>query len=124
VWEPQPPASDFLREFVRLRVERVDLLREGRGLLAELLRRLACFLRFRDVPRDFVPSAPQAVRLRERLAPFHVPPDHVVEELRFLWSVALGGIAANDVWSISYEADVLLDGLDVEDTTCLFFGIV
>src|SRR5207245_239818 len=75
-------------------------------------------------PRDFVPSAPQAVRLRERLAPFHVPPDHVVEELRFLWSVALGEIAANDVRTLSNEADVQHDGLDGEDPICRLFGDV
>src|SRR2546428_13309725 len=82
VREPQQLASDLRREFVRLRVERVDLLREGRGLLAERFRRLPCFLRVRDVARDFVPSPPQAVRLGERLAPFRVPTTSLVDELR------------------------------------------
>src|SRR5438128_12348591 len=97
VREPQQPASDLVREFIRLRVERVDLLREGRGLLAELFRRLPCFLRVRDVARDFVPSPPQAVRLGERLAPVRVPPDHIVHELRLLPSVALRALAAHSL---------------------------
>src|SRR5213592_3832855 len=122
VREPQQPASDLLREFIRLRVERVDLLREGRGLLAELLRRLPCFLRVRDVARDFVPSPPKAVRLGERLAPFRVPPNNIVEELRLLRSVALRAIAADDVRTLSNEADVQHDGLDGEDPICRLFG--
>src|SRR2546426_3584650 len=89
VRESEESLTDLRREFVDRLVERVDLLRKVGGLLAELVRRLARLLRFRDFAGDFIPPTFEAVRLGERLPPPLIPPDHVGEGLRFVRRRAL-----------------------------------
>ncbi len=98
--------ADLRRQSVDRLVERVDLLREAGGFFPELLRRLACLLRFSNVPRDLVAAPLQVIRLGERLAPLLVPPNHVGEELRFVRCIALCEVLADELGVLPHEPDV------------------
>src|SRR5437667_8334103 len=106
VWEPEESFADLRREFVDGRVERVDPLWKVGGLFAVLVRRFARLLGIRDFPSDFVPPTLEPVGFREGLAPLVVPPNHIVEELRFFRRIALREVLADELGGLPDEPNV------------------
>src|SRR5206468_6513071 len=106
VRESEESFADLRREFVDRLVERVDPLRKVGGLFAELVRRFARLLGIRDFPSDFVPPTLEPVGFREGLAPLLVPPNYIVEELRFFRRMALREVLADELGGLPDEPDV------------------